>query len=215
MVRKTTVIKEETEKIADIEDLVENIESPISSQTETPVEKPKSSNQQSKKTTLEKELKKDEIRREKAPKSPKKMGRPKKEVLRNEKGEKLTKKGTVDRRGEQGLKNLEKSSVYKRILENKKLKEESKGKVAVYSPVVDDDTSEDDIEFVIEEDPDIKAEKSRTQIYLEKQEQIRESELKEQVKKFEEENKKLKESFNYNSHLNRISHMATSTKLKF
>jgi hypothetical protein len=143
------------------------------------------------------------------------MGRPKKEVLRNEKGEKLTKKGTVDRRGEQGLKNLEKSSVYKRILENKKLKEETKGKVAVYSPVVDDDTSEDDIEFVIEEDPDIKADKSRTQMYLEKQEQIRESELKEQVKKFEEENKKLKESFNYNSHLNRISHMATSTKLKF
>ena len=209
MARKTTVIKEKTELIADIEDLVENIESPIPSQAETPVEKPKSSNQLSKETTLKKELKKDEIRREKP------KGRPKKEVLRNEKGEKLTKKGTVDRRGEQGLKNLEKSSVYKRILENKKLKEESKGKVAVYSPVVDDDTSEDDIEFVIEEDPDIKAEKSRTQIYLEKQEQIRESELKEQVKKFEEENKKLKESFNYNSHLNRISHMATSTKLKF
>jgi hypothetical protein len=209
MARKTTVIKEKTELIADIEDLVENIESPIPSQAETPVEKPKSSNQLSKETTLKKELKKDEIRREKP------KGRPKKEVLRNEKGEKLTKKGTVDRRGEQGLKNLEKSSVYKRILENKKLKEETKGKVAVYSPVVDDDTSEDDIEFVIEEDPDIKAEKSRTQIYLEKQEQIRESELKEQVKKFEEENKKLKESFNYNSHLNRISHMATSTKLKF
>jgi hypothetical protein len=215
MTRKTPVIEE---SIPDIEDLVENtenIESSIPSQTETPVEKPKSSNQQSKKTTLEKELKKDEIRREKPQKSPKKMGRPKKEVLRNEKGEKLTKKGTVDRRGEQGLKNLEKSSVYKRILENKKLKEETKGKVAVYSPIVDDDTSDDDIEFVIEEDPDIKAEKTRTQIYLEKQEQIRESELKEQVKKFEEENKKLKESFNYNSHLNRISHMATSTKLKF
>ena len=209
MARKTTVIKEKTELIADIEDLVENIESPIPSQAETPVEKPKSSNQPSKKTTLEKELKKDEIRREKP------KGRPKKEVLRNEKGEKLTKKGTVDRRGEQGLKNLEKSSVYKRILENKKLKEETKGKVAVYSPIVDDDTSDDDIEFVIEEDPEIKAEKTRTQIYLEKQEQIRESELKEQVKKFEEENKKLKESFNYNSHLNRISHMATSTKLKF
>jgi hypothetical protein len=209
MARKTTVIKEKTELIADIEDLVENTESTIPSQAETPVEKPKSSNQQSKKTTLEKELKKDEIRREKP------KGRPKKEVLRNEKGEKLTKKGTVDRRGEQGLKNLEKSSVYKRILENKKLKEESKGKVAVYSPIVDDDTSDDDIEFVIEEDPEMKAEKTRTQMYLEKQEQIREQELKEQVKKFEEENKKLKESFNYNSHLNRISHMATSTKLKF
>lgn len=215
MARKTTVIEEKTEKIADIEDLVENIESPIPSQAETPVEKPKSSNQQSKKTTLEKELKKDEICREKPQKSPKKMGRPKKEVLRNEKGEKLTKKGTVDRRGEQGLKNLEKSSVYKRILENKKLKEETKGKVAVYSPIVDDDTSDDDIEFVIEEDPEIKAEKTRTQVYLEKQEQIREQELKEQVKKFEEENKKLKESFNYNSHLNRINHMATSVKLKF
>ena len=46
MARKTTVIKEKTELIADIEDLVENIESPIPSQAETPVEKPKSSNQQ-------------------------------------------------------------------------------------------------------------------------------------------------------------------------
>jgi cell shape-determining protein MreC len=68
---------------------------------------------------------------------------------------------------------------------------------------------------VIEEDQDIKAEKTRTQQYLEQQERIREQELKEQLKKYEEENKKLKDSLNYNSHLNRISHMATSVKLKF
>ena len=175
------------------------------------MEKPEK-HQTTQKTNFEKELKKDEIKREKPPA---KAGRPKKEVLRNEKGERLTKKGTVDKRAEASMKNLQKSRVYQQILENKKLKEETKGKVAVFSPIVDDDTSEDDVEFVIEEDPDIKEERTQTKLYLEKQEQIREQELKEQLKKFEEENKKLKESFNYNSHLNRISTMATSVKLKF
>ena len=80
---------------------------------------------------------------------------------------------------------------------------------------MDDDTSDDDIEFLIEEDPDIKAEKTKTEQYLAEQERVREKDLKEQLKKFEEENKKLKESFNYNSHLNRISTMASSVKLKF
>lgn len=160
---------------------------------------------------FEKELKNDEIKRVK-------KGRPVKEpkvVVRNDKGEKLTKKGTVDKRSEQGLKNLQNSKVYQRILENKKLKAENKDKVAVFSPIVDDDTSDDDIDFVIEEDPDIKEEKSKTQEYLVQQERIRENELKEQLKKFEEENKALKEKFQYNTHLNRISHMASSVKLKF
>jgi hypothetical protein len=211
MTQKKQVITEPTESIPDIEDLVisEN-----QNQTQTPVENAKIPNQLQKQTTtlnLKNELKKDEIRREK----PVKLGRPKKEVLRNSEGQRLTKKGTVDKRAEASMKNLQKSRVYQQILENKKLKEETKGKIAVYSPIVDDDTSEDDIEFVIEEDKDIKAEKTRTQQYLEQQERIREQELKEQLKKYEEENKKLKDSFNYNSHLNKISHMATSVKLKF
>lgn len=160
---------------------------------------------------FEKELKKDEIIREK----PKRAGRPKKEIVRNEAGQRLTKKGTVDKRAEVSMKNLQKSRVYQQILENKKLKEETKGKVAVLTPVVDDDTSDDDIEFEIKEDPDIKAEKTRTELYLKQQEDLREQELKVQLKKYEEENKKLKDSFNYNSHLNRISTMATNVKLKF
>lgn len=211
MTQKKQVITEPTESIPDIEELVV---SENQNQTETPVENAKIPNQLQKQTTtlnLKKELKKDEIRREKPPK----VGRPKKEVLRNSEGQRLTKKGTVDKRAEASLKNLQKSRVYQQILENKKLKEETKGKIAVYSPIVDDDTSDDDIEFVIEEDQDIKAEKTRTQQYLEQQERIREQELKEQLKKYEEENKKLKDSLNYNSHLNRISHMATSVKLKF
>lgn len=189
----------------------ENVETPIQPEKETSLEKPEK-HQTTQKSNFEKELKKDEIKREKPPA---KAGRPKKEVLRNEAGQRLTKKGTVDKRAEASMKNLQKSRVYQQILENKKLKEETKGKVAVLSPIVDDDTSDDDIEFVIEEDPDIKAERTQTKLYLEKQEQIREQELKEQLKKFEEENKKLKESFNYNSHLNRISTMATNVKLKF
>jgi hypothetical protein len=211
MTQKKQVITEPTESIPDIEELVV---SENQDQTQTPVENAKIPNQLQKQTTtlnLKKELKKDEIRREKPPK----VGRPKKDVPRNSDGQRLTKKGTVDKRAEASLKNLQKSRVYQQILENKKLKEETKGKIAVYSPIVDDDTSDDDIEFVIEEDQDIKAEKTRTQQYLEQQERIREQELKEQLKKYEEENKKLKDSFNYNSHLNKISHMATSVKLKF
>jgi hypothetical protein len=204
MTRKTPVVKD---AIPDIEDLEKNTENSISNQTETVEKKPEPTNQL-KKNLLKNELKNDVIPR-------KKMGRPKKEVLRNEKGERLTKKGTVDKRGETGLQNLQKSRVYQQILENKKLKEETKGKVAILTPIVDDDTSEDDVEFVIEEDPDIKEEKTRTQLYLQKQEQIREQELKEQLKKYEDENKALKEKFNYNSHLNKISHMASNVKLKF
>jgi len=191
--------------------LSEKTDTPIQPDKETGLKNPEKI-QTTKEANFEKELKKDEIVREKPPK---KAGRPKKEVVRNEKGERLTKKGTVDKRAEQGLVNLQKSKVYQKILENKKLKEETKGKVAILSPIVDDDTSEDDIEFTIEEDPDIKQERTQTKLYLEKQEQIRQQELKEQLKKFEDENKKLKESFNYNSHLNRISTMATSVKLKF
>lgn len=192
-------------------DLSEKTDTPIQTDKETGLKKVEKT-QTIKEANFEKELKKDEIVREKPPK---KAGRPKKEVVRNEKGERLTKKGTVDKRAEQGLVNLQKSKVYQKILENKKLKEETKGKVAILSPIVDDDTSDDDIEFVIEEDQDMKQERTQTKLYLEKQEQIRQQELKDQLNKFEEENKKLKESFNYNSHLNRISNMATSVKLKF
>lgn len=192
-------------------DLSEKTDTPIQTDKETGLKKVEKT-QTIKEANFEKELKKDEIVREKPPK---KAGRPKKDVVRNEKGERLTKKGTVDKRAEQGLVNLQKSKVYQKILENKKLKEETKGKVAILSPIVDDDTSDDDIEFVIEEDQDMKQERTQTKLYLEKQEQIRQQELKDQLNKFEEENKKLKESFNYNSHLNRISNMATSVKLKF
>jgi hypothetical protein len=214
MTQKKHVVKEPTQSIHDIEDLGENVASENENQAQTCVENEKPTNQLQKQTILKKELKRDEIRREKAPPAPK-LGRPKKDVPRNSDGQKLKKDGTVDKRAETGMKNLQKSRVYQQILENKKLKEETKGKIAVYSPIVDDDTSDDDIEFVIEEDKDIKAEKTRTQQYLEQQERIREQELKEQLKKYEEENKKLKDSFNYNSHLNKISHMATNVKLKF
>lgn len=207
MPKNTKKVPEKTEIVIS----PENVETPIQPENETGLEKHEK-HQTTQKTNFEKELKKDEIKREKPPT---KAGRPKKEVSRNEAGQRLTKKGTVDKRAEASMKNLQKSRVYQQILENKKLKEETKGKVAVFSPIVDDDTSDDDVEFVIEEDPDIKAERTQTKLYLEKQDQIREHELKDQLKKFEEENKKLKESFNYNSHLNRMSTMSTNVKLKF
>jgi len=202
----------------EIKSMPENAEIPNQNQNETRFEKPESTKPpketKAKETKLTKELKKDEIVKEVLPKA-EKRGRPKKEVIRNEQGQRLTKKGTVDKRAETGLINLQKSRVYQRILENKKLKEQTNGKVAVLTPIVDDDTSDDDVEFTIEEDPDIKAEKTRTELYLAEQERLREKELKEQLKKYEEENKKLKDSFNYNSHLNKISTMASNVKLKF
>ena len=111
MTRKTPVVKD---AIPDIEDLQKKSDDTIPNQTETCEKKPEPTNQL-KKNLLKTELKNDVIPR-------KKMGRPKKEVLRNEKGERLTKKGTVDKRGETGLQNLQKSRVYQQILENKKLR---------------------------------------------------------------------------------------------
>lgn len=52
----------------------------------------------------------------------------KKEVLRNEQGQRLTKNGTVDRRGEQGIKNLEKSGLYQNIMKAKQAVAEAKSK---------------------------------------------------------------------------------------
>jgi cell shape-determining protein MreC len=43
----------------------------------------------------------------------------------------------------------------------------------------------------------------------------REKQLAEQIKKMEDENKKLKDKFQFNSHLNRIQAMSSTVKLKF
>jgi hypothetical protein len=54
-----------------------------------------------------------------------------------------------------------------------------------------------------------------TEDFIRKQEAEREKMLADQLKAMELENKKLKDSFHYNAHLNRIQTLATNVKLKF
>jgi hypothetical protein len=165
---------------------------------------------------IEKELKEDVIMQK--PIRIKRHARP---TLMDAQGNKLKKDGTIDKRGEAGMKNLQKSRVYQQILENKKLKE-SGVKVAVLTPYVDSSDSEPefetkDIKLELEPEPVLApAPVSKgTDDFIRKQEVEREKMLADQLKAMELENKKLKDSFHYNSHLNRIQSLATNVKLKF
>ena len=172
-------------------------------------------------TDIEKELIADAVSQKK-PKNPKPIKRHARPTLMDEQGNKLKKDGTIDKRGETGMKNLQKSRVYQQILENKKLKES--GKVAVLTPYVESSDSETefetkDIKLELEPEPEsISAppvSKGGTDDFIRKQEAEREKMLADQLKAMELENKKLKDSFHYNSHLNRIQSLATNVKLKF
>jgi hypothetical protein len=145
----------------------------------------------------------------------------------DEQGNKLKKDGTIDKRGETGIKNLQKSRVYQQILENKKLKEKE-GKVAILTPYVDSSDSEAEFEtkdIKLEPEPEPTPTPATgvasggvskgTDDFIRKQEAEREKMLADQLKAMELENKKLKDSFHYNSHLNRIQSLATNVKLKF
>lgn len=160
---------------------------------------------------IKKELSRNVIEKKaKAPRAP----RPYREKpKRDEKGNLLRKNGEVDKRGEQGLKNLAKSRVYQQILANKKLKEEV-GKVAVYTPFVESEDSEDEIEFDIQLETPPEPPKKED---LEKERKIAEalSAREAQVRAMEMENKKLKDTFHFNSHLNRLQQLSTNVKLKF
>lgn len=143
--------------------------------------------------------------------------------LMDENGNKLKQDGTIDKRAETGMRNLQKSRVYQKILENKKLKD-TVAKVAVLTPYAD--TSDSETEFDIENN-EIKLEiepdgipvpapsRAGTEDFIRKQEAEREKMLSDQLKAIELENKKLKDSFHYNSHLNRMQVLSTNVKLKF
>jgi hypothetical protein len=136
----------------------------------------------------------------------------------DDQGNLLTSKGKIDKRPKAGIENLKKSKVYQQILANKKLKEEV-GKVAVLTPYVDSEESETEFEEIkLENEPVVPPQPpmmSRTELYLKEQAELRERQLAEQIKKMEDENKKLKDKFQFNSHLNRIQAMSSTVKLKF
>lgn len=138
----------------------------------------------------------------------------------DDQGNLLTSKGKIDKRPLAGMENLKKSRVYQQILANKKLKEEV-GKVAVLTPYVESDDSEPEFETIkLETEPEVITPPpaplmSRTEIYLKEQAELREKQLADQVKKMEDENKKLKDKFQFNSHLNRIQAMSSNVKIRF
>jgi len=169
-------------------------------------------------TDIEKELIADAVsqKKQKKPKPIKRHARP---TLMDEQGNKLKKDGTIDKRGETGIKNLQKSRVYQQILENKKLKEKE-GKVAILTPYVDSSDSEaefetKDVKLELEPESAPAPVSKGTDDFIRKQEAEREKMLADQLKAMELENKKLKDSFHYNTHLNRIQSLATNVKLKF
>lgn len=163
---------------------------------------------------LVRELQKNEISRVK-PVKKKRTKTKKTPPLRNEKGIKLNKDGTEDKRSA----NFYNGPLYKSILARKKEVEETPKKKVVYTPIVESD-SDTDVEFEIElmqpaPTPLPVEQHNGTNEYLKKQEAEREKMLSEQIKAMELENKKLKDDFHFNSHLNRISLSARNMKLKF
>lgn len=166
---------------------------------------------------LQREIQKDSIERI----TPVKKTRAKKKKtppLRNAEGIKLKKDGTVDSRSA----NFYNGPLYKAILARKKEKEDSlppeAKKKVIYTPIVESD-SEDDIEFDITPietpvvQPNLKEEEKRekqNQVHLEQLKQIED-----EKKQLAEQNKKLKDDFYFNSHLNKISLSARNMKLKF
>lgn len=172
---------------------------------------------------IETELKEDVIIKKEAPR-PIRIKRNARATLKDADGNKLKKDGTIDRRGEVGKENLKKSRVYQQILENKKLKEQNikEGKVAVLTPYVESSDSEAEFEtkdIKLEYEPELVAPtpvvSKGTDDFIKKQEVEREKMLNDQLRSMELENKKLKDSFHYNTHLNRIQSLSTNVKLKF
>ena len=152
---------------------------------------------------------------------------------RDDNGNLLKKDGTIDKRPETAKKNLVNSKVYKRLLENQQIPKKPIVP-SIPKPVVEDESDSDtDFELeevkptkVIEPEPEpepeptivVKRKVTSTEMYLREQEAKRERELKEQMakmKQMEEENNKLKNRFVFNDHLNRLTHLSTTMKIKY
>ena len=154
---------------------------------------------------------------------------------RDDNGNLLKKDGTIDKRPEAAKKNLVNSKVYKRLLENQQIPKKTIVP-SIPKPIVEDE-SDSDTDFELEEvkptkviepkpepepEPEptivVKRKVTSTEMYLREQEAKRERELQEQMakmKQMEEENNKLKNRFVFNDHLNRLTHLSTTMKIKY
>ena len=125
----------------------------------------------------------------------------------NEAGQRLTKKGELDKRA--GVLDKE-SSRYKHIIA-------MRAKRAPSIPYIEEESSdESDLEFTIETiepsiEPSIVA---PTEILIQKEVEKRKV-MDDDMLKLIEENKKLKDSVYFNDHLRKIDSMARNTKMKF
>ena len=154
----------------------------------------------------------------------KKKGRPKKPVQYNEKGERLTKKGTVDKRKESSLKNLEKSQVYQDLMKAKKAREE---KVKAELNNIPDTESEPDEEPEPEpEEADeweieeyVVKEKGKPQVIevekiVEKEVVTPDPRERERIRQLEHANKQLARNIGIKENIAKLQFMRNTIKLK-
>jgi hypothetical protein len=138
----------------------------------------------------------------------------------NEQGQRLTKKGTVDKRAETSKQNMLKSARYKDILAQKQQEKKSQ---PILTPIVESDDSDDELEFSIEtvDVPEeirpsapVPVAVPLSNPYIENEIEKRKK-MDEEMFKLQEENKKLKDGLYFNNHLQNIDRMARVVKLKF
>jgi hypothetical protein len=135
----------------------------------------------------------------------------------NENGELLTKRGQIDKRSL----NKAVGEVSKRHWQEVAEKNKKNPNVKVVATVESDSDSEPEFEIETIQPPppppppvEPPPQPTRTEMFI-KEEQEKRKKFDEEIFKLKEENTKLKSGLVFNDHLNRISHMAKSVKLKF
>lgn len=147
----------------------------------------------------------------------KKAGRPKKEIRRNEQGQRLTKSGSIDRRSETALANLKNSSVYKAIQESKKAREEKRKADYEQALVESESDSGSEYEYDIAEMPAVEIRKPPKEIVVEKvvEKIVPDETVVAELEKTKADLNKIKSHFQFNQHMNKIELMTRKTSIKF
>ena len=123
----------------------------------------------------------------------------------NEKGQRLTKKGEIDKRSETSAINI-KTSRYKALLAEKKPKR------TAY--VESDESDESDLEFTIETIEPTEPVVPKSTPFIEKELEKRKK-MDDEMFNLTEENKKLKQGLIFNNHLQSIDRMSRTVQMRF
>jgi hypothetical protein len=133
----------------------------------------------------------------------------------NELGQRLTKKGEIDKRPETSKKNLEKSSRYKEILAKKA---EDKLNKPVLTPYAESSDSDEELEFEIEtiiQPASMPPPPILQPIPFIQEEIAKRKKMDDEMFQLKQENQKLKDNFHFNKHLQRIDMMSRNVKISF